>query len=311
MTTGYLVRSNGLLPVNGGALVPWATHNPPVDPEPDPDGWGSPGARPAIAKPTAANSGARYATTATMTGDAALAAALAAPVEADGRRYLRRVEITSTVRLRYAEHHSIIFEDCTVAHSGTYVVRAFYNDGGAAPAGPLPEFRFCTIRGGTSSTTIGGHVRFMRCDLASGTDIFKPRDGFEIYGCYAHDTWHGVGAHCDVVQITSSASGYITWCNFQGFNDPASPSAGGQPCSGVLQTGTMTDATGPIMWADNWFNGAGYTIRGANDSPYPTDMTFRRNRFGRDFRYGPVYQLALFDFDASNVWEDTLLPVTD
>lgn len=309
---GWLVTTDGLRGINTGALWAWGT-TPPPDPEPDPEpmpdpAWGTPGARPSIAKPDATNSGARRLPTATFTGDEALAAVLAAPIEADGRRYLRRANITSAVRLRDPSHHSIVFEDCQITHSGTYVVRSFYNDGGAAPAGAWPEFRFCTIRGGNSSTFIGGFCRFMRCDMSLGTDIYKPMDPFEIYGCYAHDTWHGDGAHCDIVQIVSYATGHISWCNFQGFNAADSPTAGGSWSSGVLQTGTMTADTGPVVWADNWFNGAGYTIRGA-ETAYVTDMTFRRNKFGRGYRFGPVYRVAAFDFDPSNVWEDTGLPV--
>src|SRR3546814_1998191 len=62
-----------------------------------------------------------------------------------------------------------------------------------------------------------------------GVDIYKPhRSNLEIYGCWAHDTWHPSGAHCDIVQIVTQAGNTIIhWNNFQGFNAPDSPSSAG------------------------------------------------------------------------------------
>lgn len=293
----------------GGSVT--ATFTVTAPPPPSGDGTlGQPGARPALTvRPGPTSTGPRSAPLQTHTGAQALAAALAAPVEADGRRYLRRARVTSGIVLNAAGHHSIVFEDCLIDGSSNYMVSAF--NSGETPAGPLPEFRWCEIRGGTSATVYGGHVRFLRCNLHRGTDIVKAsrRDG-EYWACWMHDTWHGDGAHCDVVQIVSRAVNTVFHYNrMDGFNAPESPTAGGNPSSGVLQTGTVTGDIGPVDWLNNWFDGGGYTIRSASPAGYTVAYRFRRNRFGRGFRYGPLYGMGGADFDTSNVWDDTGLPV--
>lgn len=295
----------------GGSVTATFTVTAPPPPPPSGDGTlGQPGARPALTvRPGPTSTGPRSAPLQTHTGAQALAAVLAAPVEADGRRYLRRARVTSGITLNAAGHHSIVFEDCLIDGSSNYMVSAF--NSGETPAGPLPEFRWCEIRGGTSATIYGGHARFLRCNLHRGTDIVKAsRADGEFYGCWMHDTWHGVDAHCDVVQIVSRAVNTVFHYNrMDGFNAPESPTAGGQPCSGVLQTGTVTGDIGPVDWLNNWFGGGGYTIRSASPAGYTVAYRFRRNRFGRGFRYGPLYGMGGADFDTSNVWDDTGLPV--
>lgn len=289
----------------------WTRPDIPYDEE-----LGTPGDRPALTvRPGATNTGPRQATTQTMSGSQALAAVLSAPVEADGKRYLRRVHITGGLNLSASNHTNIAFQDCVVEGSSIYTVRGFTSSGATPPSGALPEFQYCEIRGGSSATFYGGHVRFLRCNMHRGTDIIKAtRSDLEIYGSWLHDTMHPDGAHCDIVQIVSQAADTLFhWNNMQGFNAPESPSGGGGYSSGVLQTGTVTGNIGPVVWRNNWFGGAGYTIRNASTS-YTVDYLFRDNRFDGGpplgtSRYGPLYQLGNADFDDSNIWDDTGLPV--
>lgn len=287
----------------------------PVATVPGDPGLGTVGNRPVLTtKPSAANTGPRQAPTRTLSGSAALAEVLSAPVEADGKRYLRRASI-SGLTLDQAQHANIVFQDCVI-EGGTYVLNAFTN--GASPGGALPEFQYVEFIGGSSATVYGGQVRLLRCNAHSGTDIIKAaQPNFEIYGSYLHDTWHnGIDSHCDIVQIRSGAANSLFhWNTMDAFNDPDSPGgAGGMvPNNSVLQTGTVTGDIGPVDWVHNWFNGGGYTIRGRKpeDAAYAADYLFRNNRFGRDSRFGPLQNngYAGFDFDTSNVWDDTGLPV--
>ena len=311
MTTLYRYVGNSTFnPVNGGS--PLLLEGLIFDAD-----LGVPGDRPALTDPPdATTTGPRQPWTQTMTGPAALATALAAPVEADGRRYLRRTRITSGITLDDPSHSGIVFEDCVITHAGSSTVTAFY-DGTGLPSGELPEFRFCDISGGTAATFAGCSTRFLRCNLHHGEDIVKAREtGGEFYACYLHSTMHQADSHCDIFQIISAATGLLVhWCNAAAFNSADSPTGAGGWNNGVLQTGAATSAIGPVTWADNWFDGGGYTIRlgeAADLNGNTRQYTFRRNKFGRNYRWGAVYGSvadAGVDFDSSNVWADTGLPV--
>lgn len=276
------------------------------------------GSRPAVlVKPDETNTGPRAATTQTLSGADALAAVLVAPVEADGKRYLRRTSITSGLRFNAAAHANIVFENCIIdGNWGLYAVRGWYNEGsGVNPAGDYPEFRYCEIKNATSAALIGQNIRFLRCHIHHGADLFKPFGPSEVYACYMHGNWHEEAAHCDVIQIVSGAAGLLLhWNNLAGFNASDSPVAADQPVSGTLQTGSVTGDIGPVQWFDNWLDGGGYTIRGAtsDDTAYLVSYEFRRNKFGRGFTYGPLYHMSGPNIvvGTTNVWEDTGQPVT-
>lgn len=188
---------------------------------------GTVGNRPSLlAPPDATNTGPRQSSTQTLTGTQALAAVLAAPVEADGRRYLRRANITSTITFDSVEHTNIVFEDCTINHIGSYTVYGFYT-GTVFPSGAMPEFRYCEITGGTASTIVGCSMRFLRCNIHRGEDIIKAREtGGEVYACYLHSTYHEADSHSDIVQITSNAIDYLFhWNNMVALNSSDSPLA--------------------------------------------------------------------------------------
>lgn len=293
------------------APVPFIPPEPPVDPGPNPGDLGTVGNRPALTvAPTAADTGPRQPTTTSMSGSEALAAILAAPVEADGRRYLRRAAVGS-IDLSGNQHTDLVFEDCTFATGGNYCIDAFQS-GTEPTAGEWPEFRYCEISGGTSASVIGSHARFLRCNIHFGVDIVKPFGPAEFYGNYLHGNNHPSGAHCDTFQIvTGAADLLIHWNNCQNFNALESESSAGQQGNGVLQTGTVTGNIGPVQWLNNWFDGGGYTIRcGGNRQGHTVDYTFRNNRFGRNSRYGPLVAMSGIDFDSTNIWDDTGDPVT-
>lgn len=281
---------------------------------------GVPGNRPAmLAKPTDTNTGPRASYTQTMTGAQAMSAVMSAPVEGDGKRYLRRTLINGGLVFNAANQSDLVFEDCTIdSQFGIiYAVSGWYNSGGVTgPSGGWPELRFCEIKNANSTTAIGQKVRYIRCNLHHAPDTSKPfGDGGEFYACYMHDNWRPVGAHCDSVQIVNGASNLlIHWNNMRCFASADSPESPGTQGSGVLQTGTMTGNVGPVQWFDNWFDGGGYSIRvaeGASTGGYAMSYEFRRNKFGRGATFGPTANIpapGVF-FDNTNVWEDNGQPV--
>ena len=130
----------------------------PVTPDseiPD-DDFGTPSTRPAITtKPSTSDTGPRYAPVMSLTGTAALASVLAAPVEADGKRYLRKASITGGITFDAASHTNIVFEDCVLDRGmGTYGVRAFWGTF-TLPSSNWPEFRYCKIMNASSAKQLG------------------------------------------------------------------------------------------------------------------------------------------------------------
>lgn len=290
---------------------------PPLPIDPPIGEYGTPGSRPSLpTRPSAANTGNQTTPMISMSGTEALAAVLAEPYGEDGFRTLREVNILGGLSLNKEEHHSIRFVDCNIEGTGSYTIKSFHAVGGVAPAGYYPEFVRCTISGGTSATIIGGQSRFIRSRIEKGPDLFKVFGPLEVYACLVRWTWHSPGAHADVFQLTNGgANSTIQWSSLEGFNHPNSPSGnGGSPCNAVLQTGTQTGDVGPVEWVNNWMDGGHYTLRGRKpeDSLYSADYLFRGNRLGRNTTYGPLQNSGYpgFDFDSSNVWDDTNLPVT-
>jgi hypothetical protein len=297
---------------------------PPAEPPtPPPSGdLGTVDSRPAVTvRPSLATTGPRQEPTQVMTGAQAMTAILAAPIEADGRRYLRRTRITGNLNLASTGSAALVFEDCVVdgGRTAIYTVSAFYQAGSTQPA-TWPEFRHCELRGGSSATLRGGWVRLLRCNLHWGTDILKPFHPMEVWACHLHDCYRGEGAHCDLIQIVSGVSGGLFHYNsFYGFTSADSPSDPSSWVSGNLQIGTITGPIGipdPVRFIGNWVEGARYGLRGsggASDNPdgHPVQTVFRGNRFIRgSHQFAPTGNLGPDDdFDISNVWDDDGTPV--
>lgn len=292
-----------------------------LDPEiADPD-FGTPANRtPVFSKPDDTNTGPRSSTIQTYTGPEAVAAVLAAPVEADGKRYLRRALITSGMSFGLAVHSDIIFEDCIVdGNWGLYTISGWYNYANSTdPTGDYPEFRYCEIKNANSACLIGQHMRFLRCNIHHGNDISKPFGDIELYANYMHSNWHQAGAHCDIIQIVSGAAGFVAhWNNFMSFFSSDSPDSPGQQGNGVTQTGNVSGDIGPCAFDHNWCDGGNYTLRGPaeRDSEFVVIYTFTNNRLGRNYSFGPLtgipnsaYSWSV-TFDSTNVWDDTGQPV--
>lgn len=299
--TGYRYAGGGLLvPVNGGSTLDLSG---PVDPD-----VGAPGNRPAVTvKPSALDTGPQMATTATMTGAQALSAVLAATPDADGWRTLSRVLVTGGLTLNQVGHSKLRFDHC-VFDGGTYGINSFFNVGGVQPT-TWNEFRWCEIRQGGSAGFVGGYARLLRCDLHRFGDTLKPFAGMEVWASWCHDLWQTAESHNDCIQIVSgAANSLIHYNNLASFPAPDSPAPG--TTSGVLQTGSVTADIGPVVFRGNWIDGAAYAIQPIPSlGGYTVDYTFRDNRFGRNSLYGPHASLGQADFDSSNVWDDTGLPL--
>ncbi len=247
------------------------------------------------------------------------------------RPLLERVRITSTLRLSGDEGKGWTFRDVAFEGGRPYLVHSYI---GQEPfTGSLserPRFEHVTLIGdgvrhprgdGTSACFYGHDAVFVQVHAYGCVDIFKPYDRVLIERSYAHSVHKPADAHVDIVQIRQASDTQIRGNSFDarvGYGTSV-----GSEANAVLQTGSLTGSIRRVQFTDNHVVGGSYTLRlgstgypGANEAGHSIDYTFRRNRHGRRFTYGPVdgstntaSSLGGSRYDHSNVWDDAGRPV--
>lgn len=277
------------------------------------DWFGVAGVRPLITEaPSAETTGAQLPMLQTMTGPEAMLAIKAATPDSNGVKRLKQTRITTSLNLNTTGADHLVFENCEIVVDSIYAIQAFYQAGQTEPT-HWPRFEYCTISGGTSSSLRGGWVRLLRCDISRGTDLLKPFQAMEVWGCYLHDLYRSPGGHCDIVQIVSGCDDLLVHYNYMyGFTAADSPEGPSSWISGCLQIGTITGPIGstePARFTGNWVNGGTIGMRGSggpSDNPNNHDVTviWRDNLFyDGSFQFGAVGNMGVQDdFDSSNRW---------
>lgn len=126
-----------------------------------------------------------------------------------------------------------------------------------------------------------------------------------IVDSYIHHLLRCEDCHIDALQTTAGSNIEITGNNLQAYN----PETGDQ-ANAAYQFGSTQGAVDDVSVKGNLLNGGSYTVNGGGGGTSDSAVTFRDNRFGRDFRYGPVANLGpQVEFDSSNVWHDTGEPL--
>ncbi|HPF13095.1 MAG: LamG domain-containing protein [Planctomycetes bacterium] len=160
-----------------------------------------------------------------------------------------------------------------------------------------------------SAHIYGGGFSAFRLNLhESGGDGFKATNDVLVEGCWVHHLGTNDGAHADCNQ-TRWGSNFIFRGNF--FDLPIDI---GQPYKQnacfIMQTGD-----GPIdniLIENNWLTGGNFTVyvenkwNGSASSPNygdPTNVRLLNNRFGREFRYGPL-NITGTVLISGNRWDD-------
>lgn len=276
--------------------------------------------------PTLATIGPRCTPTETISRDEAL-------TRLRNTGTLSCVTVTGSFRLSGSDGIGWVIEDVLFINGGSlYGIQAY--SGLDAYTGTLAEraiFRYVEVRGNGSASGSGcGAAVYARniimeyANIYGCSDGIKPSSNFTLQYSWVHDLDHPSGAHSDAVQIVSG-TGLVFHGNrfdaYVGYSSDGSSTPDGSTGSGMLQTGTVTNNI-QAVWTNNWFAGGHYTVRGSNDMTYNIDYLFRNNRFLRygtsvalgltnlePNRYGPLYQMGSADFDCSNVWDDTAIPV--
>ncbi|MBF9131906.1 hypothetical protein I0C86_23500 [Plantactinospora sp. S1510] len=127
-----------------------------------------------------------------------------------------------------------------------------------------------------------------------------------VVDSWIHDLAQADGAHNDCLQ-TSGADDIVVRHN----RLDAYQATTGSPMNSCLSIQATADQTvRSLLFEDNYCNGGNYTISLRPDLA-AVNLVFRRNTFGRDYRYGVIARPNLpgITWGKSNVWFDTGEPV--
>jgi hypothetical protein len=153
----------------------------------------------------------------------------------------------------------------------------------------------------------GGYT-LLRDNIHGCVDGIDGGGNVAIEYTYVHDLARLTGSHNDAFQTFGGAHNLVVGNTFQAYD-----AATNDPMNSAIQTGALNNALSDTLVEYNYFDGGNYTVNAgwSASNPYPiSGYTFVGNRFGRDYRYGPVQGLgSSISFDSTNVWTDTGTPV--
>jgi len=145
-----------------------------------------------------------------------------------------------------------------------------------------------------------------RADVHNVVDGPRLGNNVAVVDSWIHDLARTAGTHNDALQ-TTGATGVVVKHNRLEPYDKATD----DPHNACLMVGsTKAPEVRDLVVEDNYCNGGNYAI-GIRDDLKATNVVFRRNTFGRDFRYGVVARPDVpgVTWEPTNVWADTRRPV--
>lgn len=164
-------------------------------------------------------------------------------------------------------------------------------------------------QGVTSVTICCGNYTLRRADIHDTIDGPRLGSNSVIEDSWIHHLRRTADSHNDALQTTGAVNILVRHNRLDAYNPDS-----GDPFNAALMIGSTT---GPevrdLIFEDNYCNGGNFTI-GIRDDLNASGIVFRRNLFGRDFRYGVVanWGLSGISWDlASNVYADTGEPVVE
>ncbi|MDG4823381.1 hypothetical protein O7635_16110 [Asanoa sp. WMMD1127] len=133
-------------------------------------------------------------------------------------------------------------------------------------------------------------------------------DNVTIVDSWIHDLARTADSHNDALQTTGGRTIVVKHNRLEPYNKAAQ-----DPFNACLMVGSTTaPLVGDLVVEDNYCNGGNYSV-GIRDDLKAESVTFRRNVFGRDFRYGVVARPDHpgITWAETNLWADTRQPVLD
>lgn len=145
------------------------------------------------------------------------------------------------------------------------------------------------------------NIEFLRC----GEGPRVEGDDVEIGYCWVHHLVRVPKGHHDGVQIRKGVGIWLHHLRLDAYNPDTR-----DPMNASIQIGSALGdvPVSGLLVEDCDFNGGNYTINGGTE--WVTQAIYRRNRFGRNFRYGTHTNMGAGSvWESSNVWADTGEPV--
>jgi hypothetical protein len=174
------------------------------------------------------------------------------------------------------------------------------------------------IYGINSSGLLGANFTARRLNIHhSGGDAIKTTSNNLVESCWMHHLGMNPGAHADGNQ-TRSGSNITFRGNFFDMPVPESAAGPGAPFNSNAASINQAKAgnISNMVFDRNWMNGGNYTLFITAKNGYTFNgCTVTHNRFGRDYRFGPLVTSGpLSNIHLSgNVWDDTgeLMSIND
>lgn len=211
----------------------------------------------------------------------------------DDGAVLENLHITGTVRVNASD---VTIRNSLIDNTGRYPIQI-----GAGARNLLVEDSTIDGNGQASVAILAGEYTLRR------VDVFAVQDGPRIGGdnVVIEDSWihhlHRVpGGHHDAIQVHPRGTNIVIRHNrIEAYNPDT-----GDPMNAAIQIGSLS--AGPMIGLvveDNYMNGGNYTVNSVKSSNHPS--RYRRNHFGRDFRYGVLSSGPGVQWEGTNVFHDT------
>ncbi|MEV4536407.1 hypothetical protein AB0J82_21710 [Asanoa sp. NPDC049518] len=162
---------------------------------------------------------------------------------------------------------------------------------------------------GVNSTAVCcDNYTLRRVDVHDVIDGPRLGDNVTVVDSWVHDLARTDNSHNDALQ-TTGGRGIVVKHNRLDLYDKATR----DPFNACLMVGSTTaPLVRDLVVEDNYCNGGNYSV-GIRDDLKAEAVTFRRNVFGRDFRYGVVARPDHpgITWADTNLWADSRKPVLD
>jgi hypothetical protein len=200
-----------------------------------------------------------------------------------------------------------------VTKAGSYSIKTYVQHPGLI-------LSYCEIicgQGVSAAVPPYGEYVARYCDVWNiSNDAFKVGDNTLIEFNWVHDMLKAPSAHADAIQWTAGDNISVHHNRLEPYTGTADQEAYqiADPGNGATQVGKMTGNGTWFTFEDNYADGCTYILRAGNGSPdakgWITEHAYwRRNRIGRKFVFGPLYNATQASADQivedTNVWHES------
>lgn len=158
----------------------------------------------------------------------------------------------------------------------------------------------------TSASVIGNsNFTLRKCYIHSITEGPRANGNVLIEDCYITGMVRTPGEHVDAIQVTNGDNIIVRHCTIDIY-DPFTEDFFNSAVIAKADFGAINNVT----VEDCLLNGGNYTLYFVTSNFEVNDVICRRNRFGRNYQFGPLSVVGVSRFTyENNVWDDDNSPV--